>query len=744
MIERFYKRYRWILLVFISIVIIKIVYVVSIPGLTQITGPDEIGTIAGAVYFAGFDWSEIIKNQPYYGFGYSILFAPFFMLGLSSRTIYFIMLLSNALCLGLSGVICYSIAFRYLHAGSEKFCCLLAVVSAFFTNNNTATNYFINEAPLILLTWLVLYILLVMAERIKEDKKNYLLSFLLAFSMGYAFLVHTRGIFLWGAVVVFLFFHYITEKKRVLRLEVFLPVFITLFFLVKEFIDYLQRHLWMKDGNTLRNDINSIADLPGKIRFVLTKDGFKSLVRFIIANLYGMSLLTYGLMILLFVLCIYYLRRLYAVKSRTEVIGEIKENQNIFLCAVYILSLLIAIPLIVSLNYINTGVWNDNRVLTIEYLSYSRYWAVITPEVIMLVTVLLRRINLPKGLYAATLAGTLLISGLFIYINRAAIKASPHNEFTGYYDFFPLALIDRDRAYFKISEFIIISIVGAVITALVFLLFRKRKASLALLVLFVFFTYNNVYITYSIQRKDSVSRNDMAAYAVSFLNEIKLKYDDYNAIGIEAEQRDTYQLLFILYDYRLTSEKIIGGYRNGYQTTCSSDILISTNKSIGLRYKDYYLVGMPEESAFHIYIRASKEDLLRAVADAGYVTYIQSSCVLSAEDFYFSADGETGLQNNVSEITLVQSWIMKSPRIEMPAGRYRIAFYGENLSDCRLYCSSDTDTERYTAVEVESGENCIVYEVYLDKDVKASELVLINDGSYNARISYAECMYLYD
>ena len=70
------------------------------------TGQDEFGTVASASYFAGYDWSAMVSEIKYYGFGYSILMAPIYWITDNPQIIFQVMIGFNSICLGISGVIC--------------------------------------------------------------------------------------------------------------------------------------------------------------------------------------------------------------------------------------------------------------------------------------------------------------------------------------------------------------------------------------------------------------------------------------------------------------------------------------------------------------------------------------------------------------------------------------------------------------------------------------------------------------
>ena len=129
------KKYRIQIILFLSFFVVKILTNLLFKSLTSATGNDEIGTIAGAAYFAGLDWSDVVSTILYYGWGFSALMAPAFHLSDNMSVIYQIMLSYNALLMALSVVICYNILKNIFKIDSEITCALISLASCCFYHN---------------------------------------------------------------------------------------------------------------------------------------------------------------------------------------------------------------------------------------------------------------------------------------------------------------------------------------------------------------------------------------------------------------------------------------------------------------------------------------------------------------------------------------------------------------------------------------------------------------------------------
>ena len=155
-LERFsgiWKDYKIQFLLFLGVFSFKIILNLFLKSSTLTAGNDDIGTMAGAAYFAGLDWSDVISRSLYYGWGYSMFMAPAFLLTDNVRILFQAMLAYNALLLGLSVVICYNILHKILKIQNKTFCVLVTLAANFYFIALMNTNIVFNETAIIFLTW---------------------------------------------------------------------------------------------------------------------------------------------------------------------------------------------------------------------------------------------------------------------------------------------------------------------------------------------------------------------------------------------------------------------------------------------------------------------------------------------------------------------------------------------------------------------------------------------------------------
>ncbi len=124
------EKYKIQLILFFSILISKMLINLLFKGPTALNGAaDESGVISGAAFFGGNDWSNVTSHIMYYGWGYSLLMAPVFILFDNMSSIYQGLLFYNALLLALNAVVCYNILYKFFKIEKKFECALISVAS---------------------------------------------------------------------------------------------------------------------------------------------------------------------------------------------------------------------------------------------------------------------------------------------------------------------------------------------------------------------------------------------------------------------------------------------------------------------------------------------------------------------------------------------------------------------------------------------------------------------------------------
>ena len=249
--------------------------------------PDEFGYWAHAARLAGYDWSDVVSLGSYYSFGYSIILFPFFYLFQDSVMAYraavtlnFFMLLADMVCL-------YKIAVKCLENQQEKsgklreLMAIFSAVVIFFPGNLFYAWMTMTEIPL-----LTVYILIcmLMLDYLEHSKFSTLICLVLA--LIYIFFVHMRsaGVLIAGICIIFLHVMVNLKKNRqVLLILLAGTIILIMGSLVKNGI-----------SNKIYADANNLFGQFGKLRHILTWQGFLDLLGSLVGKLLYLGIASYG------------------------------------------------------------------------------------------------------------------------------------------------------------------------------------------------------------------------------------------------------------------------------------------------------------------------------------------------------------------------------------------------------------------------------------------------------------------
>lgn len=397
-ISAFFKNYKVQLLLFFSVFGVRVILNLFIKSMALATGNDDIGTIASAAFFAGLDWSSVISETLYYGWGFAMLMAPAFMLTEDVYLIVQIMLGYQAALLAGSVVLAYNILHRIWKFESKKFCTLVALASNCFFFALINTNILYNETAIIFLTWLILYIVLKMQKAITEQRAVWGWTLGLVLCMGYGMTIHTRFIFVWGAVAVLLVIYGMLYKKFLGTPWILIPGLVAGYLVSDQLNGWIQDALWKagtKEG-PLTNSMESVGGKLGNFKELGTATGITGFLQGCLGQSTIMFFLTGGLLAVFFVLLCVVLKRACKTcfskeKQYLLVEEETELDRELATSVIFIGALLVATFLFTIVNAVPVLKRAVERDWVSKWFVYSRYWGAVCPMAMFLVFVWLRK-----------------------------------------------------------------------------------------------------------------------------------------------------------------------------------------------------------------------------------------------------------------------------------------------------------------------------------------------------------------
>lgn len=491
---------------FFLTIILRTIFTNKLFTATAITGADEIGTIASAAYFAGYDWSGVISNTLYYGFGYSMLLAPVFMLFKNPTTIHHMLLLSNNILIALSGVIAYAILIKFFKMSKQKLAMLIACMTILYFPLSFGGNTLLNECMLQLLVWIGIYLLLLLNQSEKGIRKN-VYTILLNLLLFYSLLVHSRSMVFIAAIVFTIAVIFLITRKSIVNPYIFYPVLAAGYFLSKICIKLVQNGLWLADSNTpLTNSTESaILSLMENIKYLFTYDGIKLYLFELAGQIYAMTILTYGIFAVSCVTITLFLR--YYWKKR-DICNKNNYYTNGAIIILFSVSGLVATLLLSSLTALDglQKTWSNN--LPSKAFLYYRYWSIYLTAIVMIGGYFLYRYRkLASKIILTSLI--LILSIIFVFNGYIGFRYNGQNIFSSgvYWAFASIGFWDTESgammtetSYFKLS--LILLFVFAILC--MSLLKKKLHLGYALVCLVMFINYAYGTCHFSIKISDAL------------------------------------------------------------------------------------------------------------------------------------------------------------------------------------------------------------------------------------------------
>ena len=703
MIKEFVKRNKSELLIFGISLLVKSCYYVFLPGIVSTTGADEIGTIAGGAFFAGFDWSPVVSRTLYYGFGYSAWTAPLFLLGLNPGALHICLLFYNAICLSFCGVLCYRILTRMFELENPVVCVFISLASIFSPINMADSNIAYNESMLFLINWVVLYLLLDMTKSGGESGGNVKKSLLLSAILCYGFIVHTRIIFTLGAVCVYLVCQYIMTRKRILNWRAFVPAFAVFLFAARMAVDLVQVALWKKGDVPLTNSVESLGGLYENILFLFSASGLKEWLRTIIGQAHSMLIFSGGILMVLFACVAVVVCLLTLPKTRRETWDMLRENRLLFLGVVFTVSILVASVALTALSNIEN--------IRIKVYLYQRYWAVVAGPALAVALTVLYRFKQSKELWYSTIAVSALLCIGFVFKVAPMYQDVPANSSGVYTTYLGLCLL-KPGDLLNGSDLVIITTVAVVISFFVFFLWKREKYARSLSVLICFFLYCATYAAVFVQIPNANASRSQFADTRAFFEKLAISSKDYPRVYSNIEGFSLLNLQYTFYEHTIDPEELCD------LAVVIQPVLLPTH----LRVEN-----AGEKNS--VLIRKENEQLVQTAEDAGYTLVAEDSCKYEPEHLLYNPEPGVCAPYLAGQI-LEPGQMQFGPYALVVAGRYRITIEGVNLANCEVFSHYWVDGEMINAPvqNLVRSNNRIIYEIEIHKHGRAEFYTIPQDS----------------
>lgn len=507
------KSWFYIVLSFVVAFGIRLLFLPKVHTLS-ITG-DEIFSFWPAAKMAGYNWQGVMDTYRYYGFGYSLLLYPLFLIFKDPIVLYRAMVILMMICQSLVAPISYHLLNRYFHIKNKNVLFWGSLTCAFMVSIRAVYTY--PEFVYDLMVWLCVWILLKLLHT-KGNWKKAGFTCLLLFCMGYAYSVHARGITLIaGLLFAVLFFAWAYRKC-----PVSLPTLIVTAILgvvgVRWGMAFLLTHLGYGSGTAVGNTV-AVGGLGSVIQSFKEPETWTGFANIILGQLNEAIANTAGLAIFIVITLLVILWK--ALLRKKEVLGP--QYQPYVLIASFCLMCVVITIGGMALQGASGVAWvmkNGGDKDVFRKITYFRYYAAYIGPLFMLgIAYFFHKQDLLNAWKNKVLLIYALLQGYWIFCivpliydyNGCVWSYAPFSFTKGFTD--PI----RARTYL-IGSFVLFFLFGVF-----YVLISKKKWNWILPLFVVFLTYSYSYNAIFHEGARAEANWNEAENGLSFLEQLNEK-----------------------------------------------------------------------------------------------------------------------------------------------------------------------------------------------------------------------------
>lgn len=462
---------------------------------------DEVYTLSGGAFFAGYDWSSYMSLHKFYNFGYTMLLAPLFRLFQNPVSLYRSLLTSNVVLECISIVLVYRILRLQLKADNVK-SILLAVASSASALILQFHTYVYNEMPLTLLVWLALAIMIRLVDA--KGIERIILSLVLGFFVGYTYLIHSRCVILFVTVALIIVLYLLLYRAWICNPILTGASFATTILVGKKLIDYVQVHLYQLGlSESMNNSVEDVVSSTGRYENLKSIGGIIKVLKQFLSLAGALNIATGGLLLILTIVS------LYCIVKYRKMYVEHGLGKQLFILTVFGFVGLWGTVACIAL----VGAMNGYP----RFMAYSRYFTpFFGPFLLLGILMLFANRDLKKPvLWGITLFGDALVALVYLFYSYPVMKGTSMKQNASLYMFLCFSRYEEQVRFSK--NVFIIAFFVMIAGSILFLLWYQKRRILPMCVLLIGFSCSLFYCIEERQnRAASARRYEMsnASYAL--------------------------------------------------------------------------------------------------------------------------------------------------------------------------------------------------------------------------------------
>lgn len=682
----------YIYIVFVAVFLLNAV--VAIQQRTIFLSTDEMGVVASSAFLVGEDWSGIVSEIPYYGFGQALLYTPIYLLSDNHVVRAVGMGLINSLLVALIFPISYHIFRAYLGCSNKQAICF-GVLAVMFPSYTTYSKWVWNESMLCVLPWIILWVILGLFY---TTKYKIALSIVLGFLCIYSYAVHGRGIALAVTAIAIVLLMWVLSKKLLISFVPFLVSTILSYGAYKWMYKFLTVNLWkVSEGQVLNNTMSSsLARFEQFLQPECIYGYFKTLS----GAIYAISCSTFGLALFFLVyvcyVCYVYMRRtsLRGLYGSYHIETQNSHKSMWMVCVAYTL-IFTVVAVGISTISLNGGLG--------DYLIYTRYYANALGMVAVFTVYILWKQYLTKKQLVFSFILTIVIYGCSLIIVQDCAFGRPYV----YTNLFPFLHVGCGY------ELMVLNVVMLFITVFLFLLLWNQKWKLAYIAILCLCIYSYGYcVKYVILPSYQNSQNEVI-HATLVLEQYDRLYEEYDKIyyyNIDDRPNSASGLQFNLPRYYI--ERIDDNDLTQKNLEKNSLIIATTDISSKIVFDDCYQLSTPTYEGAETYIYVYGSELKEYMETRYQSEIVDKNSILGALSSQVDVEGDNTIISNGDA-----GYLLYGPYTTYESGTYELTITGQ------VNESTESHIGSFDVVSGE-GKNSIVSQISLEDFVEGNDLEL--------------------
>lgn len=243
------------IIVFMLGVVLSIIYGSKINNVNTVWElGDEAGYLCNVAYMAGTDWSDVASVLPYFGYGYSIILIPIFLVSRTGIELIHGAIFINVICVMITymlEVYVFSKLLKNINIGMVSFFGFISVLIPYMTTN---TFKVLCEVFLTMWVWIIASLLV-----LTYKMRKWWTYVILGVATAYIFFIHTRAIIIIVSVIITI--SIMLCKRLISKKNIFIFLFSTaicfgILYIIKKDIIAYSMHLGENDART---DVNMVS-----------------------------------------------------------------------------------------------------------------------------------------------------------------------------------------------------------------------------------------------------------------------------------------------------------------------------------------------------------------------------------------------------------------------------------------------------------------------------------------------------